>query len=206
MIQTQSLNDIPMRDRRMTPSAWVVAYSQQIPSGGRVLDLACGKGRHACWLAEQGFHVLAVDSDSEAICELDGFKNIEARCIDLEFGPWLLGHGCFDGIVVTNYLHRPVLDKLYAGLSPGGILIYETFMRGNELLGRPSRSEFLLEPNELHAWAMQHGLEIIAFEESKIQAPRRAVVQRLCARRRATDSAGWLESEAAGISLAAGSE
>ena len=173
-------------DRRLLPSAWVVAWMGWVPRGGRVFDVACGSGRHARLFAENGFQVVAVDSDATALAALANVANIEARCADLEFGPWPIGHERFDGIVVTNYLYRPTLDRLYAALQPDGIIIYETFMRGNERIGRPSRPEYLLEPNELRDWARRQGMDILAFEESEVQTPRHAVVQRLCARRTAS--------------------
>ncbi len=169
--------------RDYVPSPWVLAWMGQVRQGGRVLDLACGSGRHARLFAANGFQVLALDNDAVALAALAGLANIEARRADLEDGPWPLAHEYFDAIVVTNYLHRPTLDRLYAALRPGGIILYETFMRGNERIGKPSRPQFLLEPNELRDWAARLGLEILAFEQSEIQIPRHAVVQRLCARR-----------------------
>lgn len=186
MTLTESLDPTAARDRRLTPSAWVLAWTSLIAPRGRVLDLACGSGRHARMLAANGFSVVAVDSDTEAIAALQGVEGIEARAADLEYGPWPLGHGRFAGIVVTNYLHRPGLAHLFAALEPGGVLIYETFMRGNERIGRPTRPEFLLEPGELRDWARGLGMEIIAFEEGETFEPRHAVVQRLCARRAAS--------------------
>jgi hypothetical protein len=103
----------------------------------------------------------------------------EVRQIDLETGaPWVLGTG-YDGIVVTNYLHRPLLPAIAEALAAGGVLIYETFARGNERFGRPHNPDFLRRPGELlDAFAM---LTVIAFEQGEVSVPRPAVIQRIAA-------------------------
>jgi SAM-dependent methyltransferase len=149
-----------------------------IKRGGRVLDLAAGSGRHTQLLLENGFAVCAVDRDISALLPLAG-TGCEVRQIDFETGAsWPLGT-CYDGIVVTNYLHRPLLPAIAQALSAGGVLIYETFARGNELLGRPRNPDFLLRPSELlGAFAM---LTVVAFEQGEISVPRPAVIQRIAA-------------------------
>ena len=148
-----------------------------------MLDLACGAGRHARWLAAQGFSVLAVDRDAEAIARLGEVSGIEGRCLELEGEAWPLVGECFDMIVVTNYLWRPRWPDLLALLSPQGVLIYETFMLGNEAYGKPSRPAFLLAPGELRAWASEAGLSVIDFVEGYVDTPKPAVRQALCAQR-----------------------
>jgi SAM-dependent methyltransferase len=160
----------------------VVRHAPEIAPGGHVLDLACGSGRNAVWLATQGFRVLAVDRDRAALESLQGGA-IDARCVDLEGPEWPLAGETFDGIVVTRYLHRPRLPELVGSLAPGGVLIFETFMRGNEAYGSPRRPEFLLESGELERLAMESGLEIIAYREGLESGERPAVTQSLCARR-----------------------
>jgi SAM-dependent methyltransferase len=143
-----------------------------------VLDLAAGSGRHTRLLLESGFAVCAVDRDISAVSPLGGI-GCETRQVDLETGgPWPLGTG-YDGIVVTNYLHRPLLPAIAQALTSGGVLIYETFARGNERLGRPHNPDFLLRPGELlDAFAM---LTVIAFEQGEVSAPRPAAIQRIAA-------------------------
>jgi SAM-dependent methyltransferase len=160
------------------PSAWVRRFVPLIRAGGLVLDLAAGSGRHSRLLLESGFTVRAVDRDVSALRRLAG-PCCEVRRIDLESGAgWPLGDG-YDGIVVTNYLHRPLLPAIASALAPDGILIYETFARGNERLGRPRNPDFLLRPGELlEAFAM---LTVIAFEQGEVAIPRPAVVQRIAA-------------------------
>ncbi|MCX7169629.1 MAG: methyltransferase domain-containing protein [Proteobacteria bacterium] len=164
----------------MPPSRWVQRFAPLIPPGGSVLDLACGLGRHARFLASCGYSVEAVDRDAAALETLQGIPGIATRCADLEGGPWPYGGRRFAGIVVTNYLWRPLLPHLMAAMDKGSILIYETFMLGNERFGKPSNPAFLLRPDELRHVIRKH-LDLIAFEQGEIAAPRPAVVQRLCA-------------------------
>lgn len=161
------------------PSDWVTRFGPLLLPRGRALDLACGAGRHALFLASRGMHVLAVDRDLEALERLRGHKGVIPLKADLEEGPWPLPGFSFDAIVVTNYLHRPLLPDLVAALAEGGVLIYETFMKGNERLGRPSNPAFLLEPGEL--LRVCQGMKVVAFEEGRVEVPRPAMVQRICA-------------------------
>ena len=131
------------------PSPWITRHASRIIPGGLVLDLAAGNGRHSRWLAAQGFRVLAVDRDAEALAALAGTPDVDARVMDLEGSDWPLAGLCFAGIVVTNYLYRPRLTILAAMLDPGGVLLYDTFARGQERLGRPKNPDYLLEPGEL---------------------------------------------------------
>ncbi|MDP6437867.1 MAG: class I SAM-dependent methyltransferase [Gammaproteobacteria bacterium] len=167
------------------PSAWVVRHAENIPSGGTVLDLACGSGRHTRLLRRLGYSVLATDTDLERIKDLEGQPGIELRQADLEQDSWPFEEKQFTGIVVTNYLHRPHLDKLTDCLTDSGILIYETFAVGNEQYGKPSSPDYLLQPGEL-LQVFGDRLEVVAFEQGLIHEPGPKVIQRLCARRPAT--------------------
>lgn len=162
------------------PSPWVVKHASLITTGGRVLDLACGSGRHAIWLARQGFQVEAVDRDAAALAAMAGFSHIHALIADLEADPWPYPDQGFDGIVVSRYLHRPLLPQLAAALTPGGVLIYETFMIGNERHGKPNNPDFLLQPDELIT-TYAPLLKIVAFEQGEQLVPKPAVMQRICA-------------------------
>ena len=143
---------------------------------GTVLDIACGSGRHARFLAGLGYSVTAVDREPQAI------ESVRFLQADLEDGrPWPLPGERFQGIVVANYLHRPLLARLLESLAPGGVLIYETFMAGNERFGKPSNPAFLLRPGEL--WEAFRGLHVIAFEQGRAAQPKPAMLQRLCAAR-----------------------
>jgi len=161
------------------PSAWVERWAHHMRPGGAVLDLACGGGRHARLLARMGFEVCAVDREP-ALFE-DPPQGVELLGADLEGGRWPLEGRRFDGIVVTNYLHRPLLPRLVASLEPGGLLVYETFARGNERFGKPSNPDYLLEPGELLE-AARGKLRVLAFEDVVVDLPRPAAIQRIAAR------------------------
>ena len=162
------------------PSPWVVRWSPLIRPGSEVLDLACGTGRHARFLAARGCSVLAVDRDADAIAMLAAVAGVFTRTADLEGAAWPFAPASFDGVVVANYLHRPLFAPLVDALRPGGVLVYETFMVGNERFGKPSNPDFLLRPGELLE-AVQGQLEVVAFEQGEVGTPRPAVVQRICA-------------------------
>jgi SAM-dependent methyltransferase len=161
------------------PSAWVRRWAELV-TRAPVLDLAAGSGRHAMLFAERGLEVIAVDREPQAI------HGVTWLSADLENGsPWPFESRRFAAIIVTNYLHRPLLPKIGASLEDGGILIYETFMSGNENFGRPRNPAFLLRPGELlEAFA---ALTPIAFEQGYVERPRPAMIQRLCARRGAIE-------------------
>jgi SAM-dependent methyltransferase len=152
-----------------------------VTAGARVLDLACGHGRHARHFAARGCHVLAVDRDAVALAALAGLPGIETRRLDLEAGAWPLAGEHFDAIVVANYLHRPSFAPLFDALAADGALLCETFAAGNEAFGRPSNPAFLLQPAELLE-RVRDRLTVVAFEQGIVAAgDRSCVVQRLAA-------------------------
>ena len=167
-------------------SDWVQAHASKIKAGGRVLDYACGSGRHAIWLAQQGFQVMAIDRDLASLQQIkSNYPDlaIQIEAIDLETDTWPLDHlshlGPFDAVIVTNYLYRPFLQKLPNLLNSQGVLIYETFALGNEAFGKPSNPDFLLAPNELLGFASN--MRILAYEDLTVSQPKPACVQRVCA-------------------------
>lgn len=165
-------------------SLWIERFLPLIAAGGSVLDLACGQGRHALLLAQHGYRVEAVDRDVEALAGISAkAPGIVTRAADLEAGPWPYHGRAFDGIVVANYLFRPLLPALLSALDVNGVLIYETFMVGNERFGKPSNPAFLLRSGELLD-VVRRKLTVVAFEQGQVDAPRPAVMQRLCATRR----------------------
>ncbi|MGH8711762.1 MAG: class I SAM-dependent methyltransferase [Burkholderiales bacterium] len=164
------------------PSDWVCRFVKLIPAGGTVLDVACGSGRHARLLAGLGYRVEAVDRDESLLQGLRGVERVSARTANLEGGPWPYASRQFAGIIVCNYLHRPLFPRLLDALEPEGVLIYETFAVGNERFGKPSNPDFLLKPGELLE-VVRGQLRVIAYEDLFVAQPKPAMVQRICARR-----------------------
>ena len=164
----------------LTPAPWVARFAALIAPDARVLDLASGYGRNARYLAGLGHRVLAVDRDETALAALaTASPRIETLRADLEGAGWPLAGETFDAVIVTHYLHRPLFPHIAEALDPGGVLIYETFARGNEQHGRPSNPDFLLKPNELLD-RFAGSLYVIAFEQGYVAQPFAAVVQRIC--------------------------
>jgi SAM-dependent methyltransferase len=168
----------------LAPSPWIERFAHLVPRGARVLDLACGYGRHALFFAARGATVIAVDRDAAALATFAGADGVETRCVDLEAADWPLPNQVFDAIVVNHYLHRPLFPHLRAALRADGTLLYETFAEGNELCGRPSNPAFLLRRDELLAEAARGSppLTIVAFEQGFVAGGKfGAVIQRLAA-------------------------
>lgn len=161
-------------------SPWLQRFASRIPAGGTVLDLACGGGRHTRYLLERGHQVVAVDVDTTGIEDLRGRDDLEIVEADLENQDWPFAGRLFDAIVVTNYLHRPLLPLLPQHLSHLGVIIYDTFAVGNEAFGRPTNPDYLLEPRELLD-AFSTDLVIVAYEHGEVSEPRPAIRQRICA-------------------------
>jgi SAM-dependent methyltransferase len=152
-----------------------VRWAPQVERGP-VLDVACGEGRHARYFRDRGFDVVAVDRQSPSLSFPPGIEFLKT---DLEAGaPWPFAKEKFGAIVVTNYLHRPLFPHLAASLAEGGVLIYETFMLGNERFGRPSNPKFLLRPGELRE--AFSSLKLLGFEEGEAARPKPAMLQRIC--------------------------
>jgi SAM-dependent methyltransferase len=150
-----------------TPAEWVTRHAPLL-ARGEALDVACGRGRHAFWLAEQGCVVTAVDRDARAVDEVAAEARrrrlpITAVVADLEGERAVLAPGAFEMIVVVHYLHRPLFPQLIEALRPKGVLIYETFTEAQAARGRPTSPAFLLRPGELRT--LVSPLEIVAWRE-----------------------------------------
>jgi SAM-dependent methyltransferase len=167
-------------DASFTPSPWVVRFSALIPEGARVLDVACGQGRHSRWFAQRACRVVAVDRDREALERLADFPSVARVHADLERDPWPFEGEIFDAVVVTHYLHRALFPHLLRAVAGDGVLLYETFARGNEVYGRPSNPDFLLNDGELLG-VVGGVLCVVAFEQGRTGGGRPAVVQRMAA-------------------------
>lgn len=152
------------------PSAWVTRWAGLIKPAGRVLDVAAGGGRHGRLFLERGHPVTFVDRTIAPLADLEGHPDATIVQADLEDGsppegvtPWPFAGQAFDAVVVVNYLHRALFPDLLACLAPGGVLIYETFARGNEDYARPRNPDHLLTSGELLELA--HGrLQVVGYE------------------------------------------
>jgi SAM-dependent methyltransferase len=157
-------------------------------SGGRVLDLACGSGRHSLAAAALGLDVIAVDRRPEPLAELSSRSRghpgrVEVYAVDLEteVAP-ILPRRPFHAILVFRYLHRPLAAQIEDWLAPGGLLLYETFTTDQRELGwGPTRDAFLLEPGELPG--LFPGLVVEHFDEGLTGESSPAVTARLRARK-----------------------
>lgn len=158
------------------PSAWLQRWAHLIAPGSRVLDVACGAGRHMRYAAEQGHTAVGVDRNPEALALAQAFG--EVFCADIENGPWPFAGQSFGAVLVTHYLWRPLLPVIVQSVAPGGVLIYETFAAGQETVGKPSRPDFLLQPGEL--LQASQGLHTVAYENGFEAVPGR-FVQRIVA-------------------------
>ncbi len=162
-------------------------WAKLVTPGRPVLDVAAGAGRHSTFFAARGHPVTAVERHVAALAAaMDNAAGSKVRVIaaDLEDGtPWPLPGETFGGVVVTSYLHRPLFPVLVAALEPGGVLLYETFMTGQERYGRPTNPAFLLRDGELLDVARAGGLSVVAYEAGPVDESRPAMVQRIAARR-----------------------
>jgi tellurite methyltransferase len=137
------------------PSPWLIENADLLPQGGRVLDVACGRGRHSLWLAGRGLDVHAIDRNADAIAEVIAAARrlgltLTAEVIDLETDPPPdLGDQKYDLVAAFNYLHRPLMPALRKSLKPGGRIFYETFTTRQAERGHPTNPAFLLKEGEL---------------------------------------------------------
>ena len=167
-------------DADIPASPWVSRFAHLVPRGGAVLDVAAGHGRHSDFFLERGHAVTAVDIDATGLTWLEERPGFNSLQHDLEGDGWPFEPGAFAGIVVANYLHRPHFQNIIKSLASGGVVLMETFGQGNEALGRPRNSDFLLQPGELLE-VFSDKLQIVAYECGREDQPRLAIRQRICA-------------------------
>jgi SAM-dependent methyltransferase len=163
-----------------SPSPWVTRFAHLVRPGAAVLDVACGAGRHTAFFAARGCSVDAVDRDPSLADAFAGLARVRFLAADIESGAWPYAGRHFDAVVVTNYLHRALWPYLRDAVADKGVVLYETFARGNEAFGKPSNPAFLLQARELLD-VFSQGFFVVAYEDGELTAPRRARVQRVCA-------------------------
>lgn len=187
-----STKDAQRMHADMQPSPWVVAFTELIgggPDGGDpadtpVLDVACGRGRHSRFFLDRGHPVTAVDRDISGLADIHREPRLTIIEADLEDPAqgWPLGEARFAGVIVTNYLWRPLIPSILRAVDDGGVLLYETFAVGNEAFGPPSNPDYLVHEGELLV-LVQDKLSVVAYQHGIVTRPRSAVVQSICARR-----------------------
>ncbi len=161
---------------------WVERFAHLIPQG-EVLDLACGGGRHGRYFLNKGLSVTFLDRDVSGVEDLADHPLAQVVEFDLEAGrPWPFAAEKFSAVVVVNYLHRPLLPYLFESLKEGGVLLYHTFADGNQMYGRPSNPDFLLQQNELLN-AYGKDMQVIDFIQGYSPSPP-SVTQSICAIKR----------------------
>lgn len=172
----------------MSPSPFIVEWIRRLGverSGGRALDVAMGRGRHASAIAGAGFRTFGVDRDLDSLraavadAAAEGIR-IDAWCADLVSFP--LPPGRFDVIVVARYLQRDLFPSLVNALAPAGVLLYETFTTAQRACGTgPTSAAHLLAPGELRQSLA--ALEVVFYEEvSRPDAVARLVGRRVASR------------------------
>lgn len=187
MANNSDTADVPRHLRITDPSPWVTRFAPLVPEGGTVLDLACGGGRHTRHFLRQGHKAVALDCMTDAVADLAENPACEVIAADLENGDPIFETGGplagrrFDAVVVVNYLHRELFDHLIKAVAPGGVFIYETFARGNEVFTRPRNPDHLLKSGELLT-LVQDQLHVVAYEHGIVEkGPLHGVMQRICA-------------------------
>ena len=154
-------------DQPFPVDPWLLACAPLLPISGHALDLACGRGRHALFLAERGLSVTALDSSAEALVQLHCEATrrdlaIKTRQVDLEVTPQL-PTACFDVVLLFFYLQRSLLPHLREAVRPGGLAVLRTFSSAGPFPGGPENPDYVLRPGEL--LEIFAGWEILRHEE-----------------------------------------
>ncbi len=158
----------PAKDLMDKPAPFLVRHLGLLPKG-RAVDVAMGKGRNAVFLAEQGWEVIGLERDPDAISAVRALAStrmvrIETREIDLERSP-VPAEG-FDLLICFFYLDRKLIPSIHEAVRPGGVVVYETFLLENHLrFGHPRRKEFCLAPEELKD--LFSGFDPLIYEEGE---------------------------------------
>ena len=149
---------------------------------GPVLDVACGDGRNGLYLAGFGARVVLVDKSTlalESLGEAGQPGNVRFIQLDLETPqPPVFEPASFGVVLVFRYLHRPLLGILRDCLAPGGLFVYETYLEGQELYGKPRNPDHLLKRGELAAWF--GGWEVLEHFEGVLSDPTRVMGRIVC--------------------------
>ena len=137
-----------------------------LPERGKALDLACGVGGNALFMAQRGLQVVGWDYSSAAIDQLNQFAaqqkvKLQAEVRDVVVAPPTLQS--FNVIVVSHFLDRSIISDLIDALKPGGLIFYQTFIQEKVNEVGPGNPDFLLKPNEL--LKLLSSLRILVYRE-----------------------------------------
>lgn len=169
------------------PAAWVLDNGDLVRPGMRGLDVAAGRGRHALLMAGADVAVTAIDRDQARMSRLAQFASrlglsIDTQVRDLESGEVALGEAQYDLVIVTCYLHRPLMPAIVRAVAPEGVLLYETFTTAQAARGKPTSPDYLLKPGELPRLVAP--LEVIRQREGEVDGRMVASVAAVNASRR----------------------
>lgn len=168
------------------PDEWLTMHRGLLDGRGqRALDLACGWGQNALWLAEQGYEVDAIDISGVALArgrEEAMRRGVRVRFIQADLDEYALPAAAYDLIVVFYYLERRLVPALRAALRPGGLLIYETFNQSVRAQRPDVDPRYLLETGELARFFADW--EVLDYHEGR---PGREAASGIVARRPAVD-------------------
>ena len=156
---------------RTWPSALLAAWIDRLPRG-RALDVACGRGRNAVYLAANGYAVDAVDISGVALArarERVGAEGAGVNWIETDLDHHDVGLGAYDVIVVARFLSRPLIPRLVDALRPGGHVLYDHHYITSAPVRGPRSRRFRARPNEL--LERFRALRILSYEEGIVADP-----------------------------------
>lgn len=167
------------------PDGWLLRALSLLPPPGRALDIACGGGRNALFLAERSWRVTAVDLSEEGLAMLSadaGSRDlkVDIRRADLEAAP-LLPDGPFELVILFFYLQRALFPSIREAVAPGGIAVVRTFSAAGSFPGGPENPDFVLRPGELPE--LFAGWEVLLHEEGLEPAKRGGALAGIVARK-----------------------
>ena len=168
------------------PEPWVLHATHLVPPRAPIVDIACGGGRHARWFLANDHQATLIDRDVSAVADLRNDVGATIVSADLESSHVDILHiippARFGGVIVVNFLWRPLMSAIVEAVAPGGVLIYQTFAVGNARHGKPSNPDYLLRPGELLD-AVSGRLEVLRYEHGEDLLDRPVTIQRIVARR-----------------------
>lgn len=146
----------------------LLVEQRRLLSGGRALDLACGFGGNALYLAALGYRVEALDVSGVGLTKAQAEarrRGLTVHLVQADLARWRLPPDRYGLIAVFFYLDRALMPRLAASLRPGGLLFQANHNR-RYLAVRPGFSpDYLLEPGELRHLALDAGLQVLHYDE-----------------------------------------